>query len=295
MPDRREEIAKELDQLVSDGGTLRMAEVLRSRPKEERAEIAEEVVGMMAEGKSKSGKSSKAKTKTKRGAPSAQAKAMLNYLEERDFGEEYQHWYSSALRVVEQLLPDRYDEFRELYRLDKKPKLHDVITYGISDYIHGTAVTRSTGEVVFNTASVAMTKFKDQISILASARSRLESSLADIEGTLETTLLDDELDTATELLKAKHLRSAGIVAGVVLERHLKTVLANHEVTLRKKPQIGNLNDALKEAKVFSVPRWREVQRLADIRNLCGHDGEEPKAEEVQELIGSTEKIIATVF
>lgn len=291
MPDRRQEIADELEQLVHDGGMLRMAEVLRSRPKDERAELARQV----AEGATQEEPGKKKTNKRKSEEAAAAAETLLRYLDSKDFGEEYQRWYSAALRVVEQLLPDRYDEFRELYRLDKKPKIHDVVTYGISDYIHHTTVTRATGDPAFDTASVALTKFKDQISILASARSRLDGALADIEGTLEATLLDDELDTSRELLKAKHLRSGGVVAGVVLERHLKMVLDNHNVSLRKKAQIGNLNDALKEAKVFSVPRWREIQRLADIRNLCAHDGDEPKAEEVEELISSTEKIVTTVF
>lgn len=89
----------------------------------------------------------------------------------------------------------------------------------------------------------------------------------------------------------------GIVAGVVLERHLKGVLANHQLSLgRKKSQIGNLNNALKEDKVIDIPRWREISRLGDIRNLCGHDGvREPTAEEVEELLKETEKIIASIF
>ena len=72
---------------------------------------------------------------------------------------------------------------------------------------------------------------------------------------------------------------------------------NHDLSLgRKKAQIGNLNDALKQSGVIDVPRWREIQRLGDIRNLCGHDGErEPGAEEVRELIDGTAKVIATVF
>jgi hypothetical protein len=142
-----------------------------------------------------------------------------------------------------------------------------------------------------------MGKMKDQINILDSARDRLDSILTDIEGSLEATLLDDELESASELLRAKHVRSAGVVAGIVLERHLKIVASNHDVGVgRKKPQIGNLNDALKVARVFDNPRWREVQRLGDIRNLCAHDGErEPKPKEVRELIESTERIIKTVF
>jgi hypothetical protein len=217
-------------------------------------------------------------------------------LKKKDFRAAYQRWYTEALRVVEQLLPDRYDEFREHYRLGKKPKSLEVTTYTISDFIHGTLVPRENIDQG-TSRLIASSRIKDQTDILASAKSRLQSILASIEGALEATLLDDELDAAAGLLKAKHLRSAGVVVGVVLERHLKNVAENHAVKLgRKKAQIGNLNDALKKAHVFDNPRWREVQRLGDIRNLCAHDGErEPKPEEVRELIESTERIIKTVF
>lgn len=219
----------------------------------------------------------------------------MDLLKQRDFRGPYQAWYSEALRVVEQLLPDRYDEFRALYRLDKSPKTLDVSTYAISDYILGTLVPRENIDGKTSKA-IFLTKMKDQINILASTRPRLDSVLADIEGSLEAALLDDELETAGALLKAKHLRSAGVVAGVVLERHLKTVVANHQVTFTKKPQIGALNDALKKAKILDNPRWREIQRLGDIRNMCAHDAErDPTADEVKELIQGAEKIVKTVF
>jgi hypothetical protein len=289
VPDRRAEIKAELQSLIERGDDLRLADHLSQTPEKEREKLKKELE--KAWEKSAPGKAAAKEKGNDRRSPVVK-------LSETSFGPEYQRWYSQTLRVVEQLLPDRYVEFRELYRLDKPPKELDVTTYTISDYLHGTRVTRGFGEVeAFNATNVAATKFGDQIAILDSARSRLDSLLSDIEGTLEATLLDDELETAGELLKAKHLRSAGIVAGVVLERHLKSVLGNHQLSLgRKKSQISNLNDALKEGKAIDVPRWREIQRLGDIRNYCGHDKErEPTREEVEELISGTEKVIAQVF
>jgi len=288
MPDQRTQIAQELDCLVEDGESIHLSVLIRNWENEdEREKIERQLKKQEAEARKKT------KDKADKGPPPLSVIALIG---ENNFGGRYQRWYSKAMRVVEQLLPDRYQEFKELYRLDKRPKELDVTTYMVSDYLHGTVVSRG-GVRRFNPADVGMGKMKDQINILASARDRLDSILADIEGSLEATLLDDELESANELLKAKHVRSAGVVAGIALERHLKTVAGNHEVGVgRKKPQIGNLNDALKEAKVFDNPRWREVQRLGDIRNLCAHDGErEPKTEEVRELIESTERIIKTVF
>lgn len=256
MPDHRKQLAAEVAALVKEG-----RELVNSQIKDERAE----------------GKAAN----------------------RRKFGRKYQSWYSRALPAVEQLLPERYVEFRELYRFDKEPKRLTVVSYVISDYIHGTVQMDGIGgnrKEAFDSVGVALGKAAFQVDILASAEARLKALITDIEGTLEASLLDDELETATELLGAKHLRSAGVLAGVVLERHLATVIANHEISYRKKRQIGNLNNALKEANVYDVAQWRQIQRFGDIRNLCGHDGErEPSAEEVEELIRGTEKIIATVF
>jgi hypothetical protein len=286
MPNQYREIAEELDRLVEEGDAIHLSVRIRNaEDPEERKRVEARLKKEEAEARKK------AKQKSE-----PLPESVIELIKANNFGAEYQAWYSKALRVVEQLLPDRYQEFRELYRLDKRPKELDVTTYAVSDYIHGTIVSRG-GIRRFDPMTIGMRKFKDQIDILASARDRLASRLGDIESSLEATLLDDELATAGELLRTKHLRSAGVVAGVVLERHLKSVAENHKVKLgRKKPQIGALNDALKEAKVFDNPRWREIQRLGDIRNLCAHDGDrEPKAKEVRELIDSTERIIKTVF
>lgn len=215
-------------------------------------------------------------------------------LKTHDFGDEYQLWYSPSLKVVEHLLPDRYDEFRNLYRSERRKTL-DVETYGIADYIAGISVSRL-GQPLFDTAHVTLSKLKQQIAILTSAESRLDSLLANITGVLEAGLLDSELAAARDLLVSRHLRSAGIVAGVVLERHLQTVLKAHNIVLRKKPTLANLNDALRGAEVYDVPQWRRVQHLTDVRNLCGHNAErEPQAEEVEDLVNGVEKVIKLVF
>ena len=152
------------------------------------------------------------------------------------------------------------------------------------------------GEQVFDAGAVALTKLQSQVDIVGSGIERLDSALTDITGIIEAELLDDELSVARELHKTKHLRSAGVVAGVVLERHLKRLVANHQVTFRKVPQITSLNDALKAAKIYDVPQWRRIQALGDLRNLCAHHGDrEPTGDEVIELITGVEKVTKTVW
>ncbi len=57
-----------------------------------------------------------------------------------------------------------------------------------------------------------------------------------------------------------------------------------------------LNNALKTANAMEVERWRYVQHLADIRNLCDHDKKrEPTAEQANDLIDGVVKTIKPLF
>ena len=209
---------------------------------------------------------------------------------------DYQVWYSKSLPVVQQLLPERYTEFQEYYRLEKRKNI-DLATYTINDYLAGITMTMLTGEEAFNSFGVFMKKFQSQINILESALVRIDSVLVNIKGVLQAELFDDELSVSNELLKKKHLRAAGAVAGVVIERHLAQIARAHAIVIRKSdPSISDLNDLLKNAGILDIPDWRLNQRLGDIRNLCVHSKDrEPTPEEVEDLIRGAEKIIKTVF
>lgn len=210
---------------------------------------------------------------------------------------DYQSWYSKALKVIEQLLPDRLDEFVEQYKVEKRKEIV-YTTYGISDYLLGIRVTRGyPKEDVVDALSAFMSKFQHQLFILNSAKDRLDSLLSNIEGVLQAELFDTELSTAEDLLKKKHFRASGAVAGVTLESHLATVTRNRGIKFRKKtPGLSDFNQALKDKEVIDTPTWRLVQRLADIRNLCVHAKDrEPTQDEVNDLIVGTKKIIGIVF
>ena len=45
-----------------------------------------------------------------------------------------------------------------------------------------------------------------------------------------------------------------------------------------------------------VSKWKNIQYLGDLRNLCDHSKDrEPTNDDVEELINGTSKIIKTVF
>jgi hypothetical protein len=213
-------------------------------------------------------------------------------LQKPNFGREYQTWYSPALKVVEQLLPDRYQEFRDLYKDDRRKRLHST-TFGIADYISGIRPYDVDEKAAL---SLALSAFDQQIAIVGTAEGRLDSVLTDISRTLHAEILDNELSAARNLLKVSHVRSAGVIAGVALEGHLKKLIADHSVSFRKTATLSNLNEALKSAGVYDAPQWRQIQYLTDIRNLCGHKNDrDPTQDEVHDLIDEVEKIIKNLF
>jgi hypothetical protein len=196
---------------------------------------------------------------------------------------------------LKQLLPERVSDFVRLY---EKPKNRKDITsenYVIEDALQGLVITE--GVTRITGPEDAIPKFVQQLNIVKSAKRRFESSLFDIRQLVQADLFDSELDAARELNKKGFTRGAGAIAGVVLERHLKQVCKNHNITITKRnPTINDLNQLLKDNNIIEVPDWRFIQRLSDLRNLCDHDKEkEPTREEVEELISGVERIVKTVF
>ena len=211
------------------------------------------------------------------------------------FKDGYQPWYSEAKALVRQLLPERISDFTRYY---EKPKSRKDITfenYTIEDYLQRLSVTRGLSTVVGPDAAIP--RFHQQLSIVKSIRERFRSSLFDIRQLAQADLFDSELDAAKELARNRFTRAAGVLAGVVLERHLKEVCGNHGITVRKKdPQISDLNDVLKGANVIEIPQWRFIQHLGDLRNLCAHDKKsEPTTDQLEDLLAGVAKVTKTIF
>lgn len=212
------------------------------------------------------------------------------------FVNEYDSWYSEVLVLIKQLLPDRLEDFKRQYK-DEKRKEISFLTYGISDYLYGLRTTRGWQEDVVADKSAAVGKMQVQNSILAAVEKRLNSSLFDIQEILQADLFDSELSAAQELAKKGFVRGGGAIAGVVLEKHLGHVCETHGLKTRKKhPSITDFYQMLKENEIIDTPKWRFIQHLGDLRNLCDHNKDrEPTKDDVLELVEGVQKVIKTVF
>ena len=213
----------------------------------------------------------------------------------------YQDWYSESHELIKQLLPNRLEEFDELYKGSKPGRIFDATHFGIQHWLlrmkvqSGALVPKGDTEE-HGESELAAAKLQNQLGILESIQRRFQSSLFDMRQMVQADVFDSELEAASELTKNGFTRAAGSLAGVVLERHLRQAVANHSIRLKKgNPTISELNDALKDNGTVDIPTWRLIQRLGDIRNLCSHSKErEPTEEEVEELIDSVGKFTKTL-
>ena len=209
------------------------------------------------------------------------------------FSQDYQGWYSEAFSLIRQILPDRIDDFVRFYEKPKNRKNITYENYRIEDALQGLYVTRVNGTDVDASATIPL--LNQQIAIVKAAKQRFESSLFDIEQTIQADLFDFEIEAAEHLLKHKFIRAAGALVGVVLERHLHQVCLNHKLAVKKNPTIAVLNDELKKNGVIDQPQWRQIQFLGDIRNMCDHANDEPTLEQAKDLISGTKKVTKTLY
>ena len=212
-----------------------------------------------------------------------------------NFRREYQAWYSEALSLIKQVLPDRLEDFKSYYEYRRVRKELTFENYMIRDFLQGLRVTRRSETVVDGTAAIS--HFDQQLNIVEAARVTLGSALIDLTNILQADLFDSELDSARALGKSGFLRAAGAICGVILEKHLKQMCDVHGVAVKKRnPVISDFNQALRDCNLTSVPQWRFVQHLADIRNVCDHArAREPEKGEIDDLVSGTAKVLKTYF
>jgi len=193
-----------------------------------------------------------------------------------EFKLDYQDWYSSCCALLERNYnKERASEFK-------------------SEYENNIKTIISANYITLNTEYTFIDSFKHQASILNALPLYIEHRLSDIELTVASILMDDELLEAEYLLKKGFIRAAGALAGVVLERHLKMRCDKNEPKLKypKNAAISKLNDILKDNNLLDISDWRKIQYLADIRNKCDHDKKvDPKKEDVADLISNVKEMI----
>jgi hypothetical protein len=90
---------------------------------------------------------------------------------------------------------------------------------------------------------------------------------------LHAELFDSTIEQARSLLSAGHRIPAAVLGRIVIESWLRDKAEACGMPKHDKSKPSILNDALKKAGEFSVPKWRQIQGYLDIGNAAAHGKE----------------------
>lgn len=195
----------------------------------------------------------------------------------------YERWYNASYPLIAEYLPDRLDEFRERY---------EAIRSGLEldfDYIRENDIDN-----VGTLRSRMLTGMVFQTNLLNSIPARVESESLKAKRAISGDIVSTEVQKAKELFDEGHVRAAGVIGGVALERHLLTLCesAEQELGFDRMYGITNLATTLSSASEISDDDQRLLEYLAGIRNKCSHASDKgPEKREVERMLNDIDEFI----
>jgi hypothetical protein len=116
-------------------------------------------------------------------------------------------------------------------------------------------------------------------------------------GNFEIERADDcipNLQLADSLLKQGMKDPAAVIAGSLLEHHLRRLCSTHEISLPDKPKLDQMNALLASQNVHSKPEQKQITAWAGIRNYAAHGNyQQYDAEQVRQMIAGIRHYIAS--
>ncbi len=186
----------------------------------------------------------------------------------------YETWFA-VCKLITRQYSDRNEVFEKRY-----PQVKSHILLGIR---------KTQGDLLNDFIDL----FDEQVNILHTIIPIISLNETIFKKLLTADILDSEIEQAELLFKYNFHRAAGAIAGVVLERYLKTLCDINLIPISEKDTIEPLATKLyKSDKVpdFEKTIFKSIQHLASIRNKCTHPKEEVKQHEIRELLDKVKKI-----
>lgn len=195
----------------------------------------------------------------------------------------YQRFHSAGLHFVKEFLPEKENEFQENYQAEKNRDLE-----GVMDYLQlrKGQYSNDKEEIIER----FINRFEIQRSILSSIPYVARIEDMKLREIISTDFVEREIEEAEQLFRKEHFRAAGALAGVALEKHLKTLCEKYQIDYLKKDTIEPLVEKLYRAKKIEISQMKNIQYLASIRDKCDHASDVEKGE-VKELIEKVKKIV----
>ena len=109
------------------------------------------------------------------------------------------------------------------------------------------------------------------IGILQSAKDEIQAGfIFKIKYLLHADFFNSIVDQAEDLLRTGHKIPSAVLGRIVIEQWLKDEAEKAGIPINETDKAAVVNDRLKNEKIFSIPRWRQVQSFLDIGNSAAH-------------------------
>ena len=192
---------------------------------------------------------------------------------QRELLQKYEIWFA-VTKLIARQYSDRHELFEEEY-----PAIKNCI------------LAKFVSKKLLQDKFIAT--FDEQVNILHAIIPTISFKESNFKKILTADLLESELEQAEILYKYNFDRASGAIAGVVLERYLKTLCDVNLIDVGAKDTIEPLAAELYksgEVSDFDITLFKSIQYLASIRNKCTHPKEDVKRHEVRELLDKVKKV-----
>jgi hypothetical protein len=114
-------------------------------------------------------------------------------------------------------------------------------------------------------------KADNMAGIIESAYDLMKNGLVGkIKFLLHADMFTSMLEQSRALNETGHLVPAAVLGRIIVEGWLRDQAEKAGVKVPEDAKAATINEALKKASIFPIPKWRQVQVLLDIGNAAAH-------------------------
>ena len=203
----------------------------------------------------------------------------------------YEAWYTNALRIVQNLVPERLEDFVSAYKNNRNAPI-SYSSYTIQDYLLGIKADRSS-KADYNSNVLFRRLILRQVGILSSALRDRPLSEETSEEFLQTEFYKQALDQAQKLFEMGKIVAGGVVVGTVLDNYLQWMCARRDLKLSKKQRsLAEMNNLLYKFRAYPHTTWIRIQSLIPVAEACLNPKKKtPPKKEIVTMIADVRKVV----
>jgi hypothetical protein len=203
----------------------------------------------------------------------------------------YEAWYTNALRMVQNLVPERLEDFVSAYKNSRSGPVGSS-NYTIQDHLLGIKVNRSS-RAEYDSTVLFRSLVLRQVGILSSLLKPKPVSVGAQEDGLQAESYNRALDQAQKLFEGGKSHPAGVLAANVLEIYLRWQWRKRNIKVEEKGfSMAEINDFLYKFRAYYHTTYIRVQGLIPIAEACLDPRKKtPSKREIGELISALRKVL----